>query len=72
MIEIVARWESKTGKHWAELHRNGDVYGYRGDGCGGCLGAFRFADEPVAMMERKVASGYFLPDSAKTPMHRVA
>lgn len=67
---VIARWESRSGKHWAELYHDGTAAFYRGVGCGGNLGVIGEA-EAVAEMQRKVDSGYFLPDSAKTPMKRV-
>jgi hypothetical protein len=68
---VVARWESSGGKHWAELHDNGDgSFSYRGNGCGGFMGAMSQA-LAIAELERKVGDGYFLPDVAKTPMKRV-
>jgi hypothetical protein len=68
---VVARWESRGGKHWAELHDNGDgSFSYRGNGCGGCLGCMTQA-QALAELERRVLDGYFLPDVAKTQMRRV-
>ena len=66
---VVARWKSKSGKHWAELYRQGDCYGYRSADCGGNLGILPNESSAFEIMERRVRSGYFLPDSAKTPMH---
>ncbi len=63
---LTERWESKSGKHWAELYTDGDGYMfYRGNGCGGNLGQSRES------FDEKIQNGYFLPDNAKTPMHRV-
>jgi hypothetical protein len=68
--EVIARWESKTGKHWAELHHDGTAAFYRGEGCGGNMGICD-KDSAISVLQMKVDSGYFLPDSAKTPMKRV-
>jgi hypothetical protein len=79
MKRIIARWESRGGKHWVELYADEHGYGYDGNGCGGdfhprtklCI----FGSIPAssdsharALMQAKVDSGYFLPDDAKTPM----
>jgi hypothetical protein len=67
---LIARWESRSGKHWAELYHDGTAATYKGNDCGGCFGALDVATA-ITMMQSRVDSGYFLPDSAKTPMHRV-
>jgi hypothetical protein len=68
--ELIAKWESRSGKHFAELYRDGAGYAYyRGNGCGGNLGNLSEADA-ITLMQSKVDSGYFLPDDAKTPMKR--
>ncbi len=66
---LIARWESKSGKHFAELNRDSMGYSYRGNGAGGFMGAMPEADA-LASIEARVDSGYFLPDNAKTPMKR--
>jgi len=69
----VARWESKSGKHWVDLYEYAyPDYGffYKAPGAGGQLGKISRADA-IAKMEEKVRAGYFQPDSAKTPMRRV-
>jgi hypothetical protein len=68
--EAVARWESRSGKWWAELFHDGAHAFYRGVGCGGNMGIIG-EPEAIAEMQRKVDSGYFQPDAAKTPMKRV-
>jgi hypothetical protein len=68
-MKALARWESRSGKHWVELHHDGVAAIYKADDCGGCIGVKTEA-EAVATMQAKVDSGYFLPDSARTPMHR--
>ena len=67
---IIARWESRGGKHWVELEQTEFGFSYRGNGCGGVMAAKKEYDALQELMV-KVNSGYFLPDSAKTPMRRV-
>lgn len=71
MNELVARWESRSGKHWVELRRVDGGYEYTAPGCGGYLGDI---PEPAAVseVERRVADGYFQPDRNTTLMRRVA
>jgi hypothetical protein len=68
--QIVARWDSKTGKHWviATVSVPEGYGGYKSPSAGGSTGTLG-AEATIAEVERKVKSGYFLPDSAKTPMH---
>ena len=68
--EIIARWESRGGKHYAELHHDGEHAFYRGNGCGGNMGLIS-CDAAIGELQAKVDSVYCLPDSAKTPMRRV-
>lgn len=70
-MQVIARWESPKGKHWAELlaFDNGG-YCYRGNGCGGNMTAHTL-DEAMTALQEKVDSGYFLPDVAKVPMRKV-
>lgn len=68
---VLARWESRGGAHYAVLHKSAGGYSYTGNGCGGGLGAVESNDAAVAIMQARVDSGYFLPDSAKVPMKRV-
>lgn len=71
---VLAMWESRGGAHYAMLHTSAysvGNYGYRGNGCGGSLGAVASDEEAIAIMQTRVDSGYFLPDNAKTPMKRV-
>lgn len=67
----VARWESKGGAHWAELHENksehGTSYHYTSPSAGGTLGAKSLVDA-VNEMQPKMQPGYFHPDDAKHPM----
>ena len=71
MEKVLARWESRSGKHWVVLEYTETGAGiYRSNSAGGCLGTMSEADA-LKVMQSKVDSGYFLPDAAKTPMHRV-
>jgi hypothetical protein len=68
---VVARWESRSGKHWVDLYAYPDSgHGYKAPGCGGFLGVMDEA-AALAIMEQKVADGYFQPDANVTPMRRV-
>lgn len=66
---LVASWESVRGAHWVDVTRGPYGYSYSGNGCDGSLGNM---DESAALAHvgRMVASGYFLPDSAKSHMLR--
>jgi len=64
---LVARWESKSGKHYAELYRDDWGYCYKANGAGGNLGSVPEADA-IASIERRVND--FQPDANKTPMRR--
>jgi hypothetical protein len=70
---IIARWESKSGKYWVELTRgeSGGVF-YNAPGATGSLGMALTDEEALADMQARVDSGYFLPDTHKTPMKKVA
>jgi hypothetical protein len=71
MYELIARWESKSGKYWADLYRDSDGYCfYRGEGCGGNMGKME-QSSAIESLQLRVNGGYFLPDSHKTPMRRV-
>jgi hypothetical protein len=72
MPSPVARWESKSGKWWADLYAfdNGGYF-YRGVGCGGNMSGTATLDEAIAAMEQKCVRGYFQPDANTTPMRRV-
>lgn len=68
---MLARWESRGGAHWVELRVSNGCYSYAGRDCGGCLGVLESDEAAVAVIQAKVDSGYFLPDSAKLPMKLV-
>lgn len=68
--QLIARWESKSGKYWAELYMDSIGPSYKGVDCGGSMGNLT-ADAAVAAMQQKVDMGYFQPDANKTPMKRV-
>ena len=75
----VARWESSSGKHSVDLTQ--DEHGYFHYSSPGAMGTIptelidlsgRDAlNEALAYIEHKVQTGYFQPDTAKTPMLRV-
>jgi hypothetical protein len=67
--KVIARWESTRGKHWVELHHDGVAATYKANDCGGCWGEIS-PEYAIAKMALMVATGYFLPDAAKTPMRR--
>jgi len=71
MMIILARWKSRGGKHYVELHKSAFGYSYNGNNCGGNLDAFASDEAAVACIQELIDSGYFLPDSAKLPMKRV-
>jgi hypothetical protein len=51
----IARWQSKGGKYWINLQRFDDgTYGYKGDNCGGVLGAVS-KTEAILACERQVS-----------------
>jgi hypothetical protein len=70
--KVIARWESKSGKHWVELTQwESGGAGYSAPGQCGVLGYLEGSDA-IAEMQRRVDLGYFQPDANKTPMKRVA
>lgn len=77
---MVARWESRSGKHYVELFYNPefkladgriviDAHYSAPRASGGITAAS--LDDAIAKMEARVATGYFQPDANKTPMKRV-
>jgi hypothetical protein len=72
-VIVVARWESRSGKHWVELEwLTRTHYGYRANGSGGLLASGLTREAAIAEMKRRVDAGLFQPDNAKTPMRRSA
>jgi len=73
MNERIARWESRTGKHWVELEWNNEFgFSYVSpDACGSLVA--NTTDEAIAELAPRLEpyAGYFQPDSNKTPMKRV-
>lgn len=70
---VVARWESRGGRHWVEATCTPDAFrfgGYRGSNGGGNLGTEGITGT-IAAVQKKVDAGRFLPDAAKLPMKRV-
>ena len=80
METLIARWESRSGKHYVELFYNPEFKladgrividaHYRAPNCGGGIAATS-PDDAIAKMEARIASGGFQPDANKTPMKRV-
>ena len=70
-MNVLARWESRGGAHYVELHESAGGYGYTGNSCGGGLGAVESNEAAIAIMQARVDSGYFLPDNAVVPMKRI-
>lgn len=70
MKTIVARWESRSGKHWVNLVSDQWGYGYESVSCGGWMGQVSYASA-LASIQGKIDMGYFQPDANKLPMQRV-
>jgi hypothetical protein len=78
--KYIARWESRSGKHWVELFyypafqfADGRVEpsaSYTALHSGGSLGNMT-EEAAIAEMQARVDRGLFQPDAAKTPMRRV-
>jgi hypothetical protein len=73
--KLIARWETRNGKHFCELtrhERDGDpAYSYRGNGCGGSLGVLRSDDDAVSQIVNRIGLAYFAPDAAKIGLRLV-
>lgn len=69
MDKVIARWESKSGKHWVEIRRSesGFLY-YDAPGAHGSFGNIT-EDEAIQQIEARVED--FQPGSNKTPMIRM-
>lgn len=70
---LIARWESKSGKHWADmLATTGHprYFTYTAPGCGGSFGEASL-DASLKAMQEKVDDNFFQPDANKTPMEMV-
>ncbi len=68
----VGRWESRGGKHWAELWRGRfDYYYHSNNSCGSVCNPNLSLDQAVMVMQAKVDRKKFLPCSAVVPMKRV-
>lgn len=70
---LLARWSSRSGKHWVELYETSDgAFTYTAPDCGGTLGGPALGKATALhTMQAKVDSGYFQTDANKTPMRRV-
>jgi hypothetical protein len=69
---ILAKWESKSGKHWVILNREEWGVSYSAPQAGGTFANPITDEEAIAEMAKRVALGYFQPDANTTPMKRVA
>lgn len=67
----IARWESKSGKHWVNLHSDKWGHHYESPGAFGSLGNKMTDEKALENMEFKISMGGFQPDANKTPMKRV-
>jgi hypothetical protein len=68
----IARWESKSGKHWVNLSANGDgSYFYDAPDMHGSLGHQNNDQAAIDQFSVRVVTGIFQPDANTTPMHRV-
>ncbi len=72
----LARFESISGKHWAELdymdsEKWGRMYGYKGHQCQGGYEVGTSESDALAQLAAKVAAGHFQPDANKTPLRLV-
>ena len=68
--KTIARWESRSGKHYVDLWRGRWGPSYDSPGASGSMGNITDA-QAIAEIERKLSWGMFQPDKAKTPMRRV-
>lgn len=66
----LARWESRSKKHWVELIQTDHGFKYSAPDCGGYLEA-QTRLRAVKELQAKVDTGYFQPDANKTPLRRV-
>jgi len=69
MRTIVARFESRSGKHWVEVYQDKWGWGYQSPEAFGFFGPIGEA-EAIAQIAARVDD--FQPDSNKAPMGRVA
>jgi hypothetical protein len=68
---IIAKWESRSGKHWVQLIKQGSGYSYTSPDAGGSLGSNVTTDaQAIQALADKVLTGYFQPDANTTPMQR--
>lgn len=66
---LIARWESRSGKWWAELYHDGTAATYKAVDAGGCLGCLT-EHQAIKQMQQRADMGYFQPDAATTRMKR--
>lgn len=51
--KLVAKWQSRRGKHYLELYQDEAGFTYTGDRCGGNLGNITLA-QAIDIMETKI------------------
>lgn len=70
MDNLVARWQTRGGKHWLELYRfeNGGYF-YRGNGCGGNLSKLESDNDAIEYMVKGPVT-YCVPDNSKLGLIR--
>ena len=69
MQRIIARWESRGGKDWAELLHDEHGYSYRSSSGGGSLG--NTLADAMSVMESRTQAGAKYFCSQKSAMTRV-
>ena len=67
--KLINRWESRTGKHWVELHQDRYGYNYTSETMGGCLGDVSRNEALAYMLDRVIPN--VQPDRNKTAMKMV-
>ena len=69
---MIARWTSRSGRHWVALRQFPDGGGYHLESPS--MGGVFYADSTEAAIretQRRVDLGLFQPDANTTPMHCV-
>lgn len=50
---VIHTWASRGGRHWFKLYKQGDSYGYHGEGSGGNIGLVS-EEDAMKFMQRKL------------------
>jgi len=66
---LIARWETRGKRYWAELYKDKLGYSYKTDSGGGNIGSLPSDEIAIKTMENKLS--YLTPDAAKNLMKRV-